>query len=172
MFSRDAVVPSCRSLSLCYSLRSFYCWVGPADRPVVCPQLTTVESVCVVIYLPLSLRQKSFGGGACPCWGCLHTARLVEHFRLTPAKAYWRGQSAGEHGSGVHSVSKVEASLLWEGSWSRSQAGGDMSGGEHGTRHAFSKLGSKGWCWFLQVFLCLVWGMGRKWCLPALEVYQ
>ena len=82
---------------------------------------------CVVIF-----SQESLWSGAGPCQGCLHPVGLWYHFGRNPAKGLLEG--AGVQKSAVRDeeaeacgISKIHLGLLWEGTWSQSQAGGSVS---------------------------------------------
>ena len=67
---------------------------------------------------PLSPSQESLWNGAAPrLQGCLHSGRPVPPLWMDACQGHvGGGRSSGECAGKVHSVSKVCAHLLWEGS--------------------------------------------------------
>ena len=97
-------------------LQVFCWWVEPAARLAVCSQPTAGAAIGLLPdYLSFSLGQKSLPTGAGPCWGCLHTARLVAQLRMGSVQARVREGRSAEHGTGGRrGVSQVCTILLWE----------------------------------------------------------
>lgn len=106
-------------------------------------------------------------------WGWVHIVRKLCTGLLqerTCGLDNWQGLLCRKCRGGACGASKVTASLLWKGTWSHfrklpHQVGGERFEEEQTRWKAFAL------CWFLRVFMYLVWG-GRgwegKWCLPAL----
>jgi len=63
-------------------------------------------------YLTLSPEQESLWSGTGPCWGCLHTARLVALLWMGSSQGHIGGGRSVEYGGRVHGAIKVHASPL------------------------------------------------------------
>lgn len=90
---------NCTELSLCFLLRSFCWWAGPAVRSDVCPQPTAGAKVEHFVWLSFLLP----GAGVILEW-CWPISRLLVYFHACDAtldgfllRSGWRGRFTGGH---------------------------------------------------------------------------